>query len=170
MVHDLIKENGRYLRFCGIAAKLCGAYCFFAAVSMIVFPIAQIFWQHLPPKYIAIIFKSGIVISMIGVIFSGFLFWGIDQFLKCLVGADFTPKWILRNSRLLIWLYAGFLLISCGHSLVAMRNIGGSPNPAYAAMAAQMGIIATIKILLWLLFAFVLKIILAIIRESKTPA
>jgi hypothetical protein len=136
---------------------------------MIAVPIAGILWRHLPAMAIARGFEFRIILSIIGIVFSGFLFLGIDQFLKCLIGNDFKLKWILRNGRVLIFLYAGFLLISCGHSLVSMRNIGGSHNSTYAVMAAQVGIIATIKILLWLLFAFVLKIILAIIRESKTP-
>jgi hypothetical protein len=169
MIHTFIEKNKRYLRFCSYVAQFSGLLLLLLGFISLV----SILWNLCPtdrlPKYdvTAFVYKN-ISPYIFRFVFPGLFLLGINQLIKCVTDINFKPNWILKFSDKIIYLYVAFLIINFTlFSIYPTEAIVASPHH-YLATLIPSAIFTSVKALLWVGMAKVLRGIVPIIQESKS--
>ena len=168
MLNNAIEKNKRYLRFCSCVAQFSGLLLLFLGFISIVMMLWNFCQPDRFPKYdIALAYK---IISpfIFRQVFPGLFLLGISKLITCLIDINFKPNWILKSSDKIIYLYVVLLIINfIFFSIYQTEAIVASPHH-YLTTWIPSAIFTSVKALLWVGMAQVLRRIVPIIEESKS--
>lgn len=168
MLNNAIEKNKRYLHFCSCVAQFSGLLFLFLGFISIVMMLWNFCQPGRFPKHdVALVYKfiSPFIFSQV---FPGLFLLGISKLIKCLIDINFKTNWILKFSDKIIYLYVVLLIINfIFFSIYPTEAIIASPHH-YLATWIPSAIFTSVKVLLWVGVAQVLRRIVPIIQESKT--
>ena len=161
-MHVFIEKNDRFLRLCCCMARFFGLFFLgIVLLAIIMPPFVGGFFNGRDESNFRIIMY---VIPALMVLFQALLLLGIEQLIKCLIISDYKPNWILRYADKIIYLFIVFLLVKVTVLMPYTQNAAG--YNLLILLTSIAGV--TIKIIIWIGIALLLKKIVPIIQESKT--
>jgi len=169
MSNNAIEKNKRYLRFCSYVAQFSGLLLLLLGFISLVLTLWNFYpTDRLPKHDVAAFVYKFISPFILRLIFPGLFLLGINQLIKCLIDINFKPNWILKFSDKIIYLYVVLLIINFIFFLIYPTGaIIASPHH-YLTTWIPSAIFTSVKVLLWIGMAQVLRRIVPIIEESKT--
>lgn len=170
MLNNVIEKNKRYLRFCSYIAQFSGLLLLL--LGFISF--FSLLWNsysidQLPKYYVALVCKS-ISLYIFRFVFPGLFLLGINQLIKYLIDINFKPSWILKFSDKIIYLYVALVIINFIFFSIYQREYltdAIASQHHYLTTLIPSAIFTSVKALLWIGMAQVLRRIVPIIEESK---
>jgi len=163
MLNNAIEKNKRFLRFCSHVAQFSGALLLLLGLISIALTV----WDYYMPGY-----GMGIVTVIsrytFRLIFPSLFLLGINQFIKSLIDSNFKPNWILKFSDKIIYLYVALLIINFIFFTIYQTETTVASSHFYLTTWIPSAIFASVKALLWIAMAQVLRRIVPMIEESKT--
>lgn len=168
MLNNAIEKNKRYLRFCSYVAQFSGLLLLLLGFISLV----QMLWNIYPAdrlsKYDVALVCKCISPYIFRFIFPGLFLLGINQLIKYLIDINFKPNWILKFSDKIIYLYVALLVISFIFFSIYQKETIVANQHHFLATWIPSAIFTSVKALLWVGMAKVLRRIVPIIEESRT--
>ena len=167
MLNNAIEKNKRYLRFCSYVAQFSGLLLLLLGFISIILMT----WNLCKPdrflNHDVILVYKFISPHLFRMIFPGLFLLGINQLIKYLININFKPNWILRFSDKIIYLYVALYIINFIFFSIYQTEAIVANQPHYLATLIPSAIFTSVKALLWVGMAQVLRRIVPIIEESK---
>jgi hypothetical protein len=168
MLNNAIEKNKRYLRFCSYVAQISGLLLLlFGFISLVL-----MLWNFYPadriPEYDIVFVCKYISQYIFRCIFPGLFLLGINQMIKYLIDINFQPNWILKFSDKIIYLYVAFLIISFIFFSIYQKETIVANQHHFLATWIPSAIFTSVKVLLWVGMAQILRRIVPIIEEHKS--
>ena len=164
MLNNAIEKNKRYLRFCSYVAQFSGLLLLLLGFISLVLML----WNFYPTKYDVVLVCKYISPYIFRFIFPGLFLLGINQLIKYLIDINFKPNWILKFSDKIIYLYVALLVINFIFFSIYQKETIVANQHHFLATWIPSAIFTSVKALLWVGMAKVLRRIVPIIEESRT--
>ena len=168
MLNNAIEKNKRYLRFCSYVAQFSGLLLLLLGFISLVLTLWNFYPTDRLPKYDVALVCKYISPYIFRFVFPGLFLLGINQLIKYLIDINFKPNWILKFSDKIIYLYVALLIINFIFFSIYQTEAIVARRLHYLTTWMPSAIFTSVKALLWVGMAQVLRRIVPIIEESKT--